>query len=66
MLKRRELSVARSEGVADGQVEAEALLEGGEVEIAAFAGVVGRMQTYAEVAAQHEHGDVDTQTHAGA
>ena len=66
MLKRRELSVARSEGVADGQVEAEAFLEGGEVEIAAFAGVVGGVQPDAEVAAQHEHGDVDSQTHAGA
>lgn len=55
-----------SEGVADGEVEGEGVLEGGEVVVAGFAGVVGGMEADAEVGAEHQHGDVEAQSEAGA
>lgn len=55
-----------SEGVTDGKVEGQGVLEGCHVVVAAFAGVVGGMDSDAEVGAEYEHGDVETESHTGA
>ena len=47
-------------------MEGKGILEFGHVVVAALAGFVRGMDTYAEVAAHHEHADVEAQTHAGA
>ena len=51
----------KSEGVADGEVEGHGFPEVGEVVVAFFAGVVGGVEAYAEVAAQDEHADVEAE-----
>ena len=55
-----------SEGVADGEVEGEGFAEGFHVVVAGAAGVVGSVDADAEVAAHHEHADVEAQAGAGA
>lgn len=55
-----------SEGVTDGKVEGQGVLEGCHVVVAALAGVVGGMDSDAEVGAEYEHGDVETKSHTGA
>lgn len=55
-----------SEGVADGEVEGEGFAEGFHVVVAGAAGVVGGVDADAEVAAHHEHADVEAQAGAGA
>ena len=51
----------KSEGVADGEVEGHGFPEVGEVVVAFFAGVVGGVEAYAEVATEDEHADVEAE-----
>ena len=51
-----------SEWVADGEMEGKGFLERFHVVVTALAGVVGRMDTDTEVAAHHQHSDVETQS----
>ena len=53
-----------SEGVTDGEVESERITEGCHIVVSAAAGVVRRMQAYAQIGAYHEHRDVEPQTAA--
>ena len=53
------LNCAISDGVADGEVEVEGLPEGFHVVVAAVAGVVGSVDADAEVAAKHQHTNVE-------
>ena len=55
-----------SERVADGEVEGEGFAEATHVVVAALARVVGGVDTYAEVAADNEHADVEAQAYTGA
>ena len=54
------------EGIADGEVEGEGVAERCHVVVAAAAGVVGRVDAYAQVGAHHEDADVEAQAAAGA
>ena len=49
------------EGVADGEVEGEAVLEFGDVVVAALAGVIGGVDADTQVGTNDEHRHVETQ-----
>ena len=52
------------ERITDGKVKTEGVLEAWNVEVAAFARIVGSVNAYAQVGAQHKHIHIKPDTHA--
>ena len=60
------ITIAILEGVADGQVEGEAVLEARNVVPAPVGGLIGQVEPDAQVGTNHQHLHVEAQSEAGA